>query len=92
MLSSTGKWRMLVHLAYHAQGEHMVRIRVKEIAKQKGMSMGKLSRASDVTYRTIQRIYNDPAYIPTIPTLERIAKALGVATSDLIEDVPDTTD
>ena len=67
----------------------MVRIRVKEIAKQKGISMGKLSRASDVTYRTIQRIYNDPDYIPTLPTLERIGKALGVPTADLIEDVPE---
>jgi len=69
----------------------MVRIRVKEIAQQKGVSMGKLSRASDVTYRTIQRIYNDPDYIPTIPTLERIAKALGVKTADLIEDEPEVT-
>ncbi len=67
----------------------MVRIRVKEIAKQKGISMGKLSRASDTSYRTIQRIYNDPEYIPTIPTLERIAKALGVPTGELLEDVPE---
>ena len=66
----------------------MGRIRVKEIARQKGINMGKLSRASDVTYRTIQRIYNDPEYIPTLPTLERIAKALGVPTADLIEDEP----
>ncbi len=67
----------------------MVRLRVKEIAKQKGMSMGKLSRASDIAYRTIQRIYNDPDYMPTIPTLERIARVLGVATGDLLEDVPE---
>ena len=46
----------------------MVRLRVKEIAKQKGISMGKLSRASDISYRTVQRIYNDPAYTPTIHT------------------------
>lgn len=68
----------------------MVRLRVKEVAKQKGFSMGKLSRMSDVTYRTIQRIYNEPDYLPTIPTLEKIAKALGVSTSELIEDTPDT--
>ncbi len=67
----------------------MVRLRVKEVAKQKGFSMGKLSRMSDVTYRTIQRIYNEPDYLPTIPTLEKIAKALGVSTSELIEDTPD---
>ncbi len=48
----------------------MVRLKVKEIARQKGISMGKLSRASD-------------------PTLEKLAKVLGVSTSELIEDVPD---
>jgi len=67
----------------------MVRLRVKEIEKQKGMSMGKLSRASDISYRTIQRIYNDPAYIPRSPTLEKIAKVLGVPTGELLEEVPD---
>ncbi len=67
----------------------MVRLKVKEIARQKGISMGKLSRASDISYRTVQRIYNDPKYIPTIPTLEKLAKVLGVSTSELIEDVPD---
>lgn len=65
----------------------MVRLRVKEIAQKKGMSMGKLSRMADVSYRTIQRIYNDPTYFPTIPTLEKIARVLGVPTSELIEDV-----
>ena len=68
----------------------MVRLRVKEFAKQKNISMGKLSRLADVSYRTIQRIYNDHSYFPTIPTLARIAKVLDVSTSDLIEDVPDT--
>ena len=67
----------------------MVRFKVKEIAKEKGFSMGRLSRASDITYRTIQRIYNEPGYIPTIDTLEKIAKALGCSIHDLIEEVPD---
>ncbi len=63
------------------------RLKVKEIACQKGISMGKLSRRADISYRTIQRIYNDPHYSPAIPTLERIAKASGVRTGDLIEDI-----
>lgn len=66
----------------------MVRLRVKEIAKEKNISMGKLSRQSDVNYRTIQRIFNDPDYMPTIPTLAKIASVLGVATGDLLEDMP----
>src|SRR5215831_1343660 len=75
------RWRGLVQSQPNGtKASIMVRLRVKEIAKQKGVSMGKLSRASDVAYRTIQRIYNDPDYMPTIPTLERIARVLGVAT------------
>jgi transcriptional regulator with XRE-family HTH domain len=66
----------------------MVRLRIAQIAKEKHISMGKLSRQSDVTYRTIQRIFNEPDYMPTIPTLEKIARVLGVATGDLIEDTP----
>lgn len=67
----------------------MVRLRVKEIAVQKGMSMGKLSRIADVSYKTVKRIYDDPHYSPTLVILGRLAKALGVPTSDLIEDVLD---
>jgi DNA-binding Xre family transcriptional regulator len=68
---------------------NMVRLRVREIAEQKGMSMSKLSRISDVNYKTIQQIWRDPYQGINTKTLERIAKALGVATSELIEDVPD---
>ncbi len=64
-----------------------MRLRVKELAKQKGISMGKLSRMADISYRTVQRIYNDPSYSPTLPTLEKIAHVLEVPTSELIEDV-----
>lgn len=67
----------------------MVRLKVKEIAKQKGLSMGKLSRLADVSYKTVKRVYDDPYYGVTVNTLGRLAKALGVPTSDLIEDVPE---
>ncbi len=67
----------------------MVRLRVKEIAKQKKISMGKLSRMSDISFSTISRIFNDPLYSPTLHTLEQIAKALNVHVADLFEEVPD---
>jgi len=52
--------------------------------------MGKLSRQADIAYRTIQRIYNDPSYFPTLPTLEKIAKVLDVPIGELIENTPDS--
>jgi transcriptional regulator with XRE-family HTH domain len=69
--------------------ESMVRLRIKEMAGEKHISMGKLSRLSDVNYRTIQRIFNEPEYMPTIQTLEKIARVLGVGTGCLLEDIPD---
>ena len=67
----------------------MVRLRIREIAEQKGISMSKLSRNADVNYKTIQHIWRDPYQGVNTKTLERIAKALGVSTAELIEDVPE---
>src|SRR5439155_21192270 len=66
-----------------------VRLRVKEVAKEKGISMGKLHRQADVSYKTIKRIYSDPFYATTTVTLGKLAKVLGVPPGDLIEEVPD---
>ena len=67
----------------------MIKQRIKEVAEAKGISQGKLSRMSDVGYSTIRRIFDDPFYSVNFSTLERIAKALEVPATDLIEEVPD---
>ena len=66
-----------------------VRLRVKEKAKELGISQGKLSRSSDVDIKTLQKIYRHPMSIVTTETLDKLAKALGCSVHDLIEDVPD---
>ncbi len=67
----------------------MIRLRVKEIASQKGISQGKLSRLSDVDENTIKRMYRNPTAIVSTETINKLARALGVSTVDLIEDIPD---
>ncbi len=67
----------------------MVRMRLKEVLQEKGMSMSKLSRLSDISFSTINRMINDKNYLPTLVTLEKISKALQVPISDLYEQVPD---
>jgi DNA-binding Xre family transcriptional regulator len=64
-----------------------VRLRVKEIAKEKGISMGKLQRDADVAYNTVKRMFKDPYYITTTETLGKLARALGVPPGELIEEV-----
>ena len=67
----------------------MIRLRVKEIAQEKGISQGKLSRMSDVDENTIKRIYRNPTAIVSTETINKLAKALEVTTTELIEDIPD---
>ena len=66
-----------------------LRLRVKEIAVQKGLSMGKLERLADLSHRTIRDIFRDPYKEVTTTTLTKLATALGVPVSDLFEEVSD---
>lgn len=38
----------------------MIRLRVKEIAQQKGIGQGKLQRLADMDIKTVRRIYRTP--------------------------------
>ncbi len=67
----------------------MIRLKVKEVAKEKGLSMGKLSRSSDVSFTTIKRIFDDPLYSVTTFTLDKLARALEVHPAELMEFIPD---
>jgi DNA-binding Xre family transcriptional regulator len=67
----------------------MIRLRVQEVAEQKGISMRKLTRTAGIAYNTLRTIYRDPTRKITTETLERLAKALGVPASELIEDIPE---
>ena len=66
----------------------MIRLRLKELLEEKHVSRGKLSRMSDVSLMTINRMCNNPTtYSPTLDTLQKIAKALNVTVSDLYEEI-----
>ena len=67
----------------------MIRLKIREVAQQKGFSMSRLSRESNMAYKTIQTIWRDPYHGLNTITLNKIAQALEVPTSELIEDVPD---
>jgi DNA-binding Xre family transcriptional regulator len=67
----------------------MVRLRVKELAKERGISMSKLSRVADVSYNTVKTMYRYPEHGFNTKSLERIAHALQVDLTDLFEILPD---
>lgn len=68
---------------------HMIKLRVREVAQAKGISMAKLGRMADLNQRTMQAIYNDPYRDVAYSTLVKLAKALDVDVSELTEEVPD---
>jgi len=70
----------------------VVRLRVKEVAKEKGISMGRLQREANVAYNTVKRMFKDPYYITTTETLGKLARVLGVQPGELIEEVPASSD
>lgn len=70
----------------------MIRLKVKEIAQAKGVSQSKLGRLADVDVRTMRRIYREPTASVTTTILDRIAIALGVDASELLESIPSSSD
>lgn len=69
----------------------MIRLKIKEVAQEKGISQRKLSIHSTVDIKTIQKIYRYPTSVVTTETLDKLAKVLNVDASELLESVPDDT-
>jgi len=67
----------------------MFRLRVKEVAEQKGFKKARLGRLADITPHTINKIFRDPYTNVAHSTLWKIAGVLGVEVSDLTEEVPE---
>ncbi|WP_162179469.1 helix-turn-helix domain-containing protein [Thermogemmatispora carboxidivorans] len=65
----------------------MLRLRIKEVAREKGVSINQLSQRAEVSYNIVKAICRNP-YRPTnTATISRIAQALGVPTIVLLEEV-----
>ena len=58
---------------------------LKKIRAQKGYSLEKVARLADLSLNTIVKIENGVNQNPTIDTLSKIAKAIGVSVDNLIK-------
>ena len=67
----------------------MIRLKLREVLTQKEVSQMKLSRISEVSLTTIQRMCNNPHYNASLDVLDRLARALKVNVSDLYEQEQD---
>ena len=58
---------------------------IKKFRLDKGLSQDKLSKLADLSLNTVVKIELDESPNPTIETIQRIAKALGVSVDDLLK-------
>ncbi len=65
---------------------------MKEVANARSVSMTRLHITSEVAYSTIRRVFRDPYVEVTTTTINRLARALDVAPTSLLEDVPDESE
>ena len=65
------------------------RLKVKEVATSKGISLTRLSQRSEVAYNTVRRIWRNPYTDVNLSTLRRLADVLGVSVNDLVETIPE---
>jgi DNA-binding Xre family transcriptional regulator len=63
----------------------MARLRIREIAEQKGVTQTKLAHDSGVTPQQVNRYWNYPMQRVELDSLVKIAKALGVKFADLVD-------
>jgi len=76
-------------MVYKSQGTNMankVSDNIRKLRQKKGMSQDRLSKEADLALNTIVKIETGENPNPTVETLEKIAKALGVSVADLFKD------
>jgi len=58
---------------------------LKKLREQKGISQDRLSKLADISLNTIAKLELEQSPNPTIETLQKLAKALEVNVSEIIE-------
>ncbi len=58
---------------------------IKKLREAKGLSQEKLARLADVANNTLIKMESGENQNPTLETLKKVAKALGVSVDDLIK-------
>jgi len=66
--------------------ENSVSKNIRGIWQKKGISLDRLSKKADLALNTIVEVETGENPIPTVKTLKKIAKALGVTVGDLFKE------
>ena len=58
---------------------------IKKLRQEKDISQDRLSKLADISLNTVVKLELDENPNPTIETLQKLAKSLGVSVDDLIK-------
>ncbi|WP_112432241.1 helix-turn-helix domain-containing protein [Thermogemmatispora tikiterensis] len=67
----------------------MFRLRVKEVIKNQGKTVGWVARKAGLSHSVVRRMVKDPNYTPQASTLLKVARVLKCSLEDLIEYIPE---
>ena len=65
--------------------ENKIGKNIKKLRTTQGLSQDRLSKLADISYNSIIKLETGGILNPTIETLQKISKALGVSVDDLIK-------
>jgi DNA-binding Xre family transcriptional regulator len=68
-----------------------VKLHVRQLSEERGISRTKLSRQADITYNTVNSLWQDEAHDVMLATLIKVSRVLHVDVSELYT-VMDSTD
>jgi DNA-binding Xre family transcriptional regulator len=74
-------------VTYSIYGALMIRLKVAEVARTRGLSLVGLQRASGLSITTTRRYWNNQVQRVTLMSLEALARTLNVDIVDLFEKV-----
>lgn len=63
-----------------------LKVKVKEVAEEKGYNITTLATAAQLNYITIQRLWYEQVKRIDIETLEKVAAALNISPLDLLSE------
>ena len=59
--------------------------KVKEVRKAKGLTQDALAKKADIPYTTLTKLESNVITKPSIQTVEKIAKGLGITIDELLK-------
>ncbi len=73
-----------------AKKKRMIRLRIRELAEERGITRTMLSRRAEVNYDTLNHMWNNTHKTVNLAHLVRIAKVLNVPVTSLYEEIPES--